>query len=54
MESVWEKEIRELLDSLNRVPIEELLRSISEEPIPFTDRENVSMPRRTRRKKKAF
>lgn len=54
MESEWEKEIRELLESLEKEPIEELLKRISEEPIPFTDWEKVSKPRRTRKKKKAF
>ena len=53
MESVWEKEIRELLDSLTRESLDDLLKEITEAPI-FTDPEKVSKPRRTRRKRKAF
>ncbi len=53
MESVWEKEIRELLDSLTRESLDDLLKEITEVPI-FTDPEEVSKPRRTRRKKKVF
>ena len=53
MESEWEKEIRELLDSLTRESLDDLLKEITEAPI-FTDSGEVSKPRRTRRKKKAF
>ena len=45
-------EIRELLDSLEREPIEDLLKEIAEAPIPFIDFEPVAMPRRTRKKAK--
>ena len=63
MESDWEKEIRELLDSLtlepiedllrrlSEEPIEELLKKLSEEPIPFIDFEPVYKPRKTRKRK---
>ena len=50
MESVWEKEIRELLDSLTRESLDDLLKEITEAPI-FTDPEEVSKPRRTRKRK---
>ena len=50
MESVWEKEIRELLDSLAREPLDELLKEIAEAPIPFIDYEPIPKARRTRRK----
>lgn len=43
-------EIRELLDSLEREPIEDLLKEIAEAPIPFIDFEPVDMPRRTRKR----
>ena len=52
MESEWEKEIRELLDSLERFSIEDLLKEITEAPIIFTDWEDMSKPRRTRKRKK--
>lgn len=48
MESEWEKEIRELLDSLAREPLEDLLKEITEAPIPFIDYEPIPMARRTR------
>ena len=51
MESDWEKEIRELLDSLTLEPIEDLLKRLSEEPIPFIDFEPVYKPRKTRKRK---
>ena len=54
MESEWEKEIRELLDSLERFSIEDLLKEITEAPIPFIDYEPTSKARRTRRKKKVL
>ena len=44
-------EIRELLDLLEQEPIEELLKKISDEPIPFIDFEPISRPRRSRKKK---
>jgi len=50
MESEWEKEIRELLESFTLESLDELLKEITEAPI-FTDWEKVSKPRRTRRKK---
>lgn len=50
MESEWEKEIRELLDSLERFSIEDLLKEITEAPIIFTDWEDMSKPRRTRKR----
>jgi hypothetical protein len=50
MESLWEKEIRELLDSLTRESLDDLLKEITEAPI-FTDPEEVSMTRRTRKRK---
>lgn len=53
MESEWEKEIRELLESFTLESLDELLKEITEAPI-FTDWEKVSKPLRTRRKKKAF
>jgi len=54
MESEWEKEIRELLDSLERFSIEDLLKEITEAPIPFIDYEPTPKARRTRRKKKVL
>ena len=39
MESEWEKEIRELLDSLERFSIENLMKEIMEAPLPFIDYE---------------
>ena len=53
MESVWEKKIRELLDSLTRESLDDLLKEITEAPI-FTDSGEAFMPRRTRRKKRPF
>jgi hypothetical protein len=50
MESEWEKEIRELLDSLAREPLDELLKEIAEAPIPFIDYEPIPKARRTRKK----
>ena len=50
MESVWEKEIRELLDSLAREPLEDLLKEIAETPIPFLDYEPTPKARKTRKK----
>jgi len=50
MESLWEKEIRELLDSLTRESLDDLIKEIAEAPI-FTDPEEVSMTRRTRKRK---
>ena len=50
-----DREIQELLEEINRVPIEDLLREIAESPIPFLDYEPIPKPRRTRRKqRKAF
>jgi hypothetical protein len=51
MESEWETEIRELLDSLAREPLDELLKEIAEAPIPFIDYEPMPKARRTRKKK---
>lgn len=51
MESVWEKEIRELLDSLMSESLDDLLKEIMEAPIFFTDSEEGSIPRRTRKRK---
>ncbi len=51
MESEWEKEIRELLDSLTREPLEDLLKEITEAPIPFIDYEPTPKPRKTRIKR---
>ena len=50
MESEWEKEIRELLDSLERFSIEDLLKEITEAPIPFIDYEPTPKARRTRKR----
>ena len=49
MESVWEKEIRELLDSLARESLDDLLKEITEAPIPFIDYEPSPMARKTRK-----
>ena len=54
MESEWEKELRELLDSLAREPLEDLLKEIAETPIPFIDYEPIPMARKTRKRKKGF
>jgi len=51
MESEWEKELQELLDSLAREPLEDLLKEIAETPIPFIDYEPSPKPRKTRAKK---
>jgi len=51
MESEWETEIRELLDSLAREPLEDLLKEIAETPIPFIDYEPIPKARRTRKRK---
>jgi hypothetical protein len=51
MESEWEKEIRELLDSLERFSIENLMKEIMEAPLPFIDYEPTPKPRRTRKKR---
>jgi hypothetical protein len=51
MESEWEKEIRELLDALERFSIEDLIKEIIEAPLPFIDYEPTPKPRRTRKKK---
>lgn len=51
MESEWENEIRELLDSLERFSIEDLLKEITEAPIPFIDYEPTPKARRTRKRK---
>jgi hypothetical protein len=53
MESVWEKEIRELLDSITSESLDDLLKKITEAPI-FTDSVEVSKPRRTRKRGKSF
>jgi hypothetical protein len=50
MESEWEKEIRELLDSIAREPLKDLLKEITEAPIPFINYELTPKPRKTRRK----
>ena len=54
MESEWEKEIRELLDSLGREPLDELLKEIAEAPIPFIDYEPIPKARGTRKKVLGF
>lgn len=51
MESEWEKEIRELLDSLERFSIEDLMKEIMEAPLPFIDYEPTPKARRTRKKR---
>ena len=51
MESEWEKELRELLDSLMSENLDELLKEIMEAPLPFIDYEPIPMARRTRKKK---
>jgi hypothetical protein len=52
MESEWEKEIRELLDSLERFSVEDLMKEIMETPLPFIDYEPTPKARRTRKKSK--
>jgi hypothetical protein len=54
MESEWEREIRELLESLAHEPLEDLLKEIAEAPIPFIDYEPIPKARRTRKRKKGF
>ena len=49
MESEWEKELQELLHSLAREPLEDLLKEIAETPIPFIDYEPTPMARKTRK-----
>lgn len=44
-------EIQELLDSLQRESLEDLLKEIAEAPIPFIDYEPIPKARRTRRRK---
>ena len=51
MESEWEKEIRELLDSLMRENLDDLLKEITEAPLPFIDYEPTPKARRTRKKR---
>ena len=51
MESEWEKELQELLHSLAREPLEDLLKEIAETPIPFIDYEPTPTPRKTRIKR---
>ena len=51
MESVWEKEIRELLDSLALESLDDLLKEITEAPIPFIDYEPTPKARKTRTKR---
>lgn len=51
MESEWEKELQELLDSLAREPLDALLKEIAEAPIPFIDYEPTPKPRKTRIKR---
>ena len=50
MESEWEKEIRELLDSLMRENLEDLLKEITEAPLPFIDYEPTPKARKTRKR----
>jgi len=49
MESKWEKELRELLDSLTLESLDDLLKEITEAPIPFIDYEPTPMARKTRK-----
>ena len=49
MESKWEKELRELLDSLALESLDDLLKEITEAPIPFIDYEPTPKARRTRK-----
>ena len=49
MESIWEKEIRELLDSLALESLDDLLKEIAEAPIPFIDYEPTPKARKTRK-----
>jgi hypothetical protein len=50
MESEQEKKIREFRESLTPESLNDLLKQITEAPI-FTDPEEVSMTRRTRKRK---
>ena len=52
MESVWEKELRELLDSLALESLDDLLKEIAEAPIPFIDYEPTPKARKTRKTRK--
>lgn len=49
MESVWEKELRELLDSFALESLDDLLKEITEAPIPFIDYEPTPKARKTRK-----
>ena len=49
MESVWEKELRELLDSFALESLDDLLKGITEAPIPFIDYEPTPKARKTRK-----
>jgi hypothetical protein len=49
MESIWEKEIRELLESLALESLDDLLKEIAEAPIPFIDYEPTPKARKTRK-----
>ena len=49
MESKWEKDLRELLDSLALESLDDLLKEITEAPIPFIDYEPTPMARKTRK-----
>ena len=51
MESVWDKELRELLDSFALESLDDLLKEITEAPIPFIDYEPTPKPRKTRIKR---
>ena len=51
MESKWEKELRELLDSLALESLDDLLKEITEAPIPFIDYEPTPKARKTRIKR---
>ena len=51
MESVWEKELRELLDSFALESLDDLLKEITEAPIPFIDYEPTPKARKTRIKR---
>lgn len=49
MESEWEKELRELLDSFALESLDDLLKEITEAPIPFIDYEPTPKARKTRK-----
>ena len=49
MESVWDKELRELLDSFALESLDDLLKEITEAPIPFIDYEPTPKARKTRK-----